>query len=228
MKPGTTTHPKFRALMRSLGLPQYVIVGLLESVWTLAAQFADDGNLSRFDAHAIADYSGYEGDAEALLDALVDCGWLDRIDGKLCIHDWDDHCPDYIYDRRRKRQKRAELRTSLKQSGNVPDNPGKSPPIKSNPIQSSDRGQRFVPPTIEEVKTYCDERKNQIDAAQFVNHYTANGWVRGKTKVRDWKAAIRYWEGNATTAASGGSSSAESDRPELKSLDVPRNRKGTK
>ncbi len=99
MKPGTTSHPKFRALMRSLSLPQYVVVGLLESVWTLAAQFADDGDLSRFDAHAIADYAGFDGNAEALLTALVECRWLDRCDNRLLIHDWDDHCPDYIYDR---------------------------------------------------------------------------------------------------------------------------------
>lgn len=126
MKVGTTTHPKFRSLMRRLALPQYAVVGLLESLWTLAGQFADDGDLTRFDAHAVADYAGYDGDAEALLTALVECRWLDRIDDRLLIHDWDDHCPDYVYDRRRKRVKRASMRECPGMSGTVPENPGKS------------------------------------------------------------------------------------------------------
>ena len=56
---------------------------------------------------------------------------------------------------------------------------------------------RFVPPTVEEVKAYCDERGKGVDPEQFVDHYTANGWVQGKSKpIRDWKAAVRTWERN--------------------------------
>jgi len=53
---------------------------------------------------------------------------------------------------------------------------------------------RFVPPTVEEVKAYCDERCNNVNAQNFVDHYTGNGWVRGKTKVKCWKACVRTWE----------------------------------
>ena len=54
---------------------------------------------------------------------------------------------------------------------------------------------RFVPPSVEEVKAYCIERNNGIDAAAFVDFYTANGWkqARGKSIV-DWRAAVRTWE----------------------------------
>lgn len=55
---------------------------------------------------------------------------------------------------------------------------------------------RFIPPTLEEVTSYCQERKNGIDPQKFIDHYTANGWMRGKTKIKDWKACIRTWEGN--------------------------------
>jgi hypothetical protein len=55
---------------------------------------------------------------------------------------------------------------------------------------------RFVPPTLEEVKAYCLERKNGVDAARFVDYYTANGWLVGKNKMKDWKAAVRTWERN--------------------------------
>jgi len=58
---------------------------------------------------------------------------------------------------------------------------------------------RFAPPSLEEVTDYCAERKNGIDPESFINHYEANGWMRGKTKIKDWKACVRTWEKNTKT-----------------------------
>ncbi|MCI5904607.1 MAG: replisome organizer [Oscillospiraceae bacterium] len=55
---------------------------------------------------------------------------------------------------------------------------------------------RFQPPTLEEVKAYCIERKNNVDPERFIDYYTSNGWLVGKTKMKDWKAAVRTWEKN--------------------------------
>lgn len=55
---------------------------------------------------------------------------------------------------------------------------------------------RFNPPTLEEVQAYCRERNNNVDAEKFINHYTSNGWMVGRTKMQDWKAAVRTWENN--------------------------------
>ena len=67
----------------------------------------------------------------------------------------------------------------------------------SNEIsQKSTRQKKFVPPTVEEVASYCLERKNKVDAAYFVDHYTSNGWKVGKQNMKDWKAAVRTWEKN--------------------------------
>ena len=52
----------------------------------------------------------------------------------------------------------------------------------------------FVPPTIDEVKAYCQERHNGINPVAFIEKYNGNGWMVGKNKMKDWKAAIRYWE----------------------------------
>lgn len=62
--------------------------------------------------------------------------------------------------------------------------------------QNTDREKRtrFVPPTVEDVKEYCFERHNGIDAQAFVDYYTARDWMLGKTKMKDWKAAVRTWE----------------------------------
>ena len=52
----------------------------------------------------------------------------------------------------------------------------------------------FHPPTVEEVKAYCLERNNKVDAVRFVDYYTANGWKVGKNPMKDWRAAVRTWE----------------------------------
>lgn len=53
---------------------------------------------------------------------------------------------------------------------------------------------RFVPPTPEEVNTYCLERNNGIDGSEFCDFYTSKGWKVGKNPMKDWKAAVRTWE----------------------------------
>lgn len=52
----------------------------------------------------------------------------------------------------------------------------------------------FVPPTAEEVKAYCLERNNSVDYQSFVNFYESKGWMVGKNRMKDWKAAVRTWE----------------------------------
>ena len=61
---------------------------------------------------------------------------------------------------------------------------------------------RFAPPSLEAVKAYCRQRGNRVDAAHFVDYYSANGWRVGKNRMRDWKAAVRSWETNAVARAS--------------------------
>lgn len=53
---------------------------------------------------------------------------------------------------------------------------------------------KTIPPTIEDVKAYCEERNNGVDPGRWYNHYTANGWMVGKNKMKDWKASVRTWE----------------------------------
>jgi predicted phage replisome organizer len=53
---------------------------------------------------------------------------------------------------------------------------------------------RFTPPSLEEVQAYCSERGNGIDAQAFIDFYASKGWMVGKTKMQDWKAAVRTWE----------------------------------
>lgn len=60
---------------------------------------------------------------------------------------------------------------------------------------SPPRASRFTPPTVDEVKVYCQERGSSVDPEKFVDFYSANGWKQGRNKpIVDWKAAVRTWE----------------------------------
>lgn len=61
---------------------------------------------------------------------------------------------------------------------------------------------RFSPPTIEEVRAYCNERGNNVDPEKFIDFYESKGWMVGKTKMKDWRAAVRNWERNSASKSS--------------------------
>lgn len=53
------------------------------------------------------------------------------------------------------------------------------------------------PKDLESVISYMKDQKIAYpeDTAQsFIDHYEANGWMRGKSKVKDWKACVRTWK----------------------------------
>ena len=76
----------------------------------------------------------------------------------------------------------------------------------TNVVQKS-----FVPPSVEEVRMYCAERDNSISPEQFVDFYSAKGWMVGKNKMKDWKACVRTWERNQKGADNGKRNVTEDD-----------------
>lgn len=102
-----------------------------------------------------------------------------------------------------KRQASDNQTTTTKESNNLRSEESKKEETKkvdSTGIIIPDRPKPkrtiFIPPELIEVQNYCVERQNKVDPEQWHNHYTANGWMVGKTKMKDWKAAVRTWEKN--------------------------------
>mgnify|MGYP004455014641 CR=1 FL=1 len=80
----------------------------------------------------------------------------------------------------------------------------------SSPPKPPAAARRFTPPSIDEVAAYCRERGNGVDAQRFVDFYASKGWKVGSTGMKDWRAAVRNWEGRdrkeimaASSAGSG-------------------------
>ena len=60
---------------------------------------------------------------------------------------------------------------------------------------TSNNNIRFQKPKISEIKDYCLERKNNINAESFFDYYESKNWIIGRnSKMKDWKAAVRNWE----------------------------------
>ena len=79
---------------------------------------------------------------------------------------------------------------------NQADNDNESDNDNDNDIdirKNKGKTSRFTPPSLQEVEEYIKENGYSFDAKVFFDHYESNGWVVGKTKMKDWKAAIRNW-----------------------------------
>ena len=56
-------------------------------------------------------------------------------------------------------------------------------------------GPLFLPPTVDEVRSFCKQQGYGLDPGRFVDYYTANGWQMGSAPMKDWKAALKCWNG---------------------------------
>lgn len=128
------------------------------------------------------------------LSELEQFGYLKRT--KLC--DDKGRYAGYDYDIYEKPQTEnpypGKPNTGKPNTGNPPQlNTKKSSTKKSNTKKSSTK--RFIPPSLEEVEKYCQERKNNVDAKKFFDYFTASDWVDAKgNQVRNWKQKIITWE----------------------------------
>ena len=74
-----------------------------------------------------------------------------------------------------------------------PNNYPNTPPNNNNISGKSDK---FIKPTVEQIKQYCLKRKNKVDPEKFFDYYESKGWKVGKSSMKDWQAAVRNWERN--------------------------------
>lgn len=62
--------------------------------------------------------------------------------------------------------------------------------------EKESKRKRFTPPSVDEVREYCNEINATISPDAFVDYYAAQGWIYGKSgkQMKDWKAAVRNWQ----------------------------------
>lgn len=63
--------------------------------------------------------------------------------------------------------------------------------------ESNTKRYRFIPPTVEEVEEYINEKGYKINAQRFVDYYSSKGWTIGRNSpMKNWQAAVRTWANN--------------------------------
>jgi hypothetical protein len=116
-------HPKTKRAARALGVSLPTVIGHLHLLWYWALDYAQTGDLSQFDSADIADAAKWEGDAEAFVTALAECGpgdqpgFLESLDGKLVLHDWMDYAGKLIEQREEDRTRKREAREKKRKGG---------------------------------------------------------------------------------------------------------------
>ncbi|WP_040598126.1 hypothetical protein [Alloprevotella rava] len=60
-------------------------------------------------------------------------------------------------------------------------------------------GGSFNPPTLDEVCRHVAAKGYSFDPVAFFSHYESNGWLVGRTKMKNWHSACITWERNQKT-----------------------------
>lgn len=133
---------------------------------------------------------------KALLD-LANSGsvLLYEVDGEpyFCFPNWSDHQRIQTKKSKFPAPDDGSPRLSTVTHGDSPPESESNPNTNPNP-NTKEACARFTPPTVDEVRSYCHERKNSVDPQHFVDYYEARGWMLGKVKMKDWRSAVRTWE----------------------------------
>lgn len=158
------------------------------------------------------------------LQVFEDFGMIEVIDGVICIPNWDKHQDlDGLQKIKEQTRQRVARHRELKRITASEDSENDSSrdcnvtcnatvtlcnatdKIRIDKIREDNKDicvaeapqkttKKFIKPSLEEVKAYCAERHNNVDAERFLNYYDSNGWKVGKNPMKDWKAAVRTWE----------------------------------
>lgn len=95
-----------------------------------------------------------------------------------------------------KRMEAGKLGGLSRSSKQMLSKPSKCLAHKVKESKVKERKEDIALPTLEDVKNYCLERNNGVDPQRWYDFYSSKGWMIGKNKMKDWKAAVRTWEKN--------------------------------
>lgn len=215
---GTLNHVKVKRLKKLLRKPLYCAMGVLESLWQLCMECCDEGNIGKFSNEEIADHIEWEGDADLLISALTESGWLDTCsDERLIVHDWFAHCPEFIRKRiekrkarevkkSRKKEDQLEIRTYDEKPGDMSQNSETCP---EKPGHVSSISHRIVSNHISSVVCSEDSESPSKPAKQETlslgieshvwPHFVVSGevtnadrakWTITESQIAEWQKAF--------------------------------------
>lgn len=183
-------------------------------VWTVLMCLAIDGD----GAAEIADGVGYMSDEIATLagaevdETVAALEWFERVGmistddaGVVTLLNWNQRQFKSDHDSaERQRRSRAGRDVVSRDTDDVTSRDSHSDVTHQNRDRTDTDTEQihrkaratFKPPSVDEVRAYCKQRDNGVDAEAWMAHYEANGWKVGRNPMKDWHAAVRTWERN--------------------------------
>lgn len=157
---------KLRGFRKKLNISDVTALGILTYMWLWARKNTDaTGFLANTDRNDIADaiVPGLGNDLEPLtvVDAIIECGWIDDIDGNLYIHDWYEwqkQWYSYLERKEKDRARKAEGRkgSEEKQPPDTPEPPDEIPSQQTPPEEKSDK--------------QAKSSKNEVPKRKYADH----------------------------------------------------------
>ncbi|MFW0778508.1 MAG: hypothetical protein ACN2B6_12405 [Rickettsiales bacterium] len=185
MKAGTIEHIKFKRLKRTLKLRDWECVGLLESLWLFTARSHMCGDIGKSSNLDIALALDWDGDEDELINCLVKAGWVDKcLDNRLVVHDWENHCPNYVKGNLAKHNK-SFAKHRAKQGGKrgAKDGAGDTAtkPSLANPSEYT--------PSFEEVWELYGRKGNKISAFKYWQKLSEKDQTLIKERIPEYVAS---------------------------------------
>lgn len=171
-------HPKLLRLSAQLRINRAQAVGHLQYLWWWALDYSSGGDLSAFAATEISAASHWPTDPEPYLQALKECGWIDK-DGHL--HDWEDYAGRLIErkdkqrsDARERQRRFREDVTRYKRVSNADEKNSNATTVPDLTVPDLTKPNTFAdapPPTPPKPKKEPKEqKKTSPDYQPFVDH----------------------------------------------------------
>ncbi len=184
-------HWKVQLLADGLGCEYAHALGYVSCLWLWCAEYSPKGDLSSFNDSQISSAARCKHEKFSK-NFLKICKLIDKKDR---INDWHKHGIKLLVSKRNSMKKyRKNVAPRLRHRDTTVVH-NLTVPNLTKPIYI----RAFAIPTHDEIKTYCNERKNKVDHIKFHDFYTSKGWMVGKNKMKDWKAAVRNWEKTSFT-----------------------------
>ncbi len=203
MRCNLASHPKVVRLAKRMSVTVCNAIGALHAVWTVADQHATEDGVLEMDVDSLDKFTEIPGFCREL-EAV---GWLEIGDEFVKFPEYHEHNGSTAKSRAltaKRVTKHRKAAVTHERYTSVTRGEEKRRDI-SPIVPSGDEGggddqdkkpkrKRFTPPSLEDVTAYCKKRQNEINPQDFLDHYQANGWKRGNTPIKDWKACVRTWE----------------------------------
>ena len=93
---GAYENRKTRRLARSLQMPPWAALGMMEAVWLWARKSARTGRIEVEQWEDLADHLGWGKPVEELRQILIGAGFIDEMGGWDWIHDWHQHADKHV------------------------------------------------------------------------------------------------------------------------------------